>query len=104
MFTIVPDIHADWKWLDASLSTAAGIRPAFLGDFTNADKDPDKPHKRRVLDRVCGLVDGGKANAALGDHELNAILFHRQGADGLPLRAHSKKTRTAPDRDMRKSW
>ncbi|WP_347917472.1 metallophosphoesterase [Paracoccus marcusii] len=94
MFTIIPDIHADWKRLEASLSVAAGSRPAFLGDFIDAGKDQDQPDDRRVLDRVRGLVDGGQAVAVMGNHELNAILYHRRGADGLPLRAHSKKNRT----------
>lgn len=39
MHTIIPDIHADWKRIEASLSMAAGSRPAFLGDFIDAGKD-----------------------------------------------------------------
>ncbi|MDM7459320.1 MAG: metallophosphoesterase [Paracoccus sp. (in: a-proteobacteria)] len=94
MFTIIPDIHADWKRLEASLSMAAGSRPAFLGDFIDAGMDLDKPDDGRVLDRVRRLVDDGQAIAVMGNHELNAILFHRRGADSLPLRPHNKKNRT----------
>ncbi|WP_306751518.1 metallophosphoesterase [Paracoccus actinidiae] len=92
MFTIIPDIHADWRRLEASLSMAAGTKPAFLGDFIDAGKgDMEQADDRRVLQRVRGLIDGDQAIAIMGNHELNAILFHRRGADGQPLRAQTKK-------------
>ena len=40
---------------------------------------------------VRSLVDAGKAQAVMGNHELNAIHFHTRGEDGQPLRAHSAK-------------
>ncbi|MBB1492840.1 hypothetical protein H5395_15170 [Paracoccus sp. MC1854] len=92
MFTIIPDIHADWQRLEASLSLASGTRPAFLGDFIDAAADNmTKADDRRVLQRVRGLVDAGQAIAIMGNHELNAILFHRRGEDGQPLRPRSDK-------------
>lgn len=92
MFTIIPDIHADWQRLEASLSMASGTRPAFLGDFIDAGKDDmAKADDRRVLRRVRGLVDEGQAIAIMGNHELNAILFHCRGKNGQPLRARNDK-------------
>lgn len=93
MFTVIPDIHADWQRLEASLSMSAGSRPAFLGDFIDAGKDVAQPDDRRVLRHVRTLVDAGHAIAVMGNHELNAILFHRQDEQGRPLRAHSDKNR-----------
>jgi len=92
MFTIIPDIHADWKRLEASLSMASGTRPAFLGDFIDAPKkDREQADDRRVLQRVRGLLDANQAIAIMGNHELNAILFHRVGENGQPLRKRSEK-------------
>lgn len=88
MFDVIPDLHADADRLEATLAALGpAARPAFLGDFIDgkgAGADDDA-----VLRRVRGLVDSG-APAVMGNHELNAILFHTQGEDG-PLRRHEKK-------------
>lgn len=92
MITVIPDIHADPRLLEASLSMAAGSMPAFLGDFIDAGATASyKPDDAAVLSSVRRLVDAGEALAVMGNHELNAILFHRKGSDGRWLRAHSDK-------------
>ena len=92
MLTIIPDIHANLTLLDPCLAAAKGSRLAFLGDFIDAGKAPKfTPDDRVVLERVRGLIDSGEALAVMGNHELNAILFHRTGNDGKPLRAHIQK-------------
>lgn len=72
MFDIIPDIHADIDRLERTLA-ALDAPLAFLGDLIDAKKGGDD---RAVLTRVRGLVEGG-ALAIMGNHELNAALFHR---------------------------
>lgn len=98
MYHIIPDIHGQAGKLDAMLDrlgwrrNGAGWRgpdPAreivFLGDFIDRG-----PENARVLKRVRSLIDSGKAQAVMGNHEFNAILFHTR-VEGAPLRAHSAK-------------
>lgn len=90
-FVIVPDIHADLDRLDNSLQAAPEARPvAFLGDFIDAGKVTSTPSDLGVLEQVRPMISNGEAVAVLGNHELNAILFHRM-IDGKPLREHSEK-------------
>ena len=44
-----------------------------------------------MLARVKALVEEGRALTVMGNHELNAILYHTAGSDGRPLRTHSTK-------------
>lgn len=83
MITVIPDIHADPQRLDATLAAVDGPL-AFLGDFI--DGGEQGACDRTVLTRVRSLIDKG-AVAVMGNHELNAILFHRG------LRANSDKNR-----------
>ena len=82
MITVIPDIHADPQRLETTLAATDGPL-AFLGDFIDGGQGACD---RTVLTRVRGLIDNG-AVAVMGNHELNAILFHRG------LRADSKKNR-----------
>lgn len=82
MITVIPDIHADPQRLEATLAAVDGPL-AFLGDFIDGGQGACD---RTVLTRVRGLIDAG-ALSVMGNHELNAILFHRG------LRADSKKNR-----------
>lgn len=91
MWTIIPDLHADMDRLECSLSRATGTRCAFLGDFIDAGPDLTAPEDEAVLQKVRGMVEAGEATAIMGNHELNAILYHRQDENGLPLREHSRK-------------
>lgn len=75
MYDVIPDIHADLSRLEATLAKLDGVPLAFLGDFIDAGKRVARSDDRAVLERVRGLVDRG-AQAVMGNHELNAILFH----------------------------
>lgn len=88
--TVIPDIHADSKRLEASLAVAQHDRIAFLGDFIDGYSGHDD---HAVLTRVRALVEEGRAVAVMGNHELNAILFHRADRNGRPLRARCEKNR-----------
>jgi hypothetical protein len=93
MLTVIPDLHADPERLAASLSVAGSeARLGFLGDFIDAGADPGAPvNDFAVLTQVRELIDGGRAIGVMGNHELNAILFHRRDKDGHPFRSHSPK-------------
>ncbi|WP_347268602.1 metallophosphoesterase [Paracoccus sp. (in: a-proteobacteria)] len=88
MYNVIPDIHADPARLEGSLQAVGSGQLAFLGDFIDAGKKVSHPDDRTVLTRVRGLVEAG-AKAVMGNHELNAILFHHPDR----LRAHSEKNR-----------
>lgn len=101
-YDIIPDIHADIDRLTRTLLTlgyvpegASWAHPegriaAFLGDFIHMGRE-----NRSV---VRTMRDQGHAVAIMGNHELNALLYHRLGlnADGTDdgyMRAHSAKNR-----------
>lgn len=88
--TVIPDIHADPQRLEASLSAAGNDHIAFLGDFIDG-KTVSGSDDAAVLDKAFALLDSGRASAVMGNHELNAILFHTSGPDGQPLRPHEPK-------------
>jgi len=75
MYDVIPDLHADADRLENTLSNLDGAPLAFLGDFIDAGPAVARPDDRAVLERVRGLVEQG-AQAVMGNHELNAILFH----------------------------
>ena len=89
--TIIPDLHADPIRLAKSLEVTEGRKVAFLGDFIDAGKAVGTPDDLGVLKRVRTLIDDGSAIAVMGNHELNAILYHRRKKTGEPLRRHSPK-------------
>ncbi len=83
-FDIIPDIHGQSEKLHRLLAQLGWRRAAagwanddpnrqivFLGDFI--DRGPDNAG---VLDTVRSLIDAGKAQAVMGNHELNAIHYH----------------------------
>lgn len=105
LYDIIPDIHADIDRLtrtlitlgyvpgNASWSHPEGRIAAFLGDFIDMGRA-----NRSVLTLVRAMRDQGIAVAIMGNHELNALLYHRPGlnADGTEdgyMRAHSVKNR-----------
>ena len=90
---IIPDLHADPERLARTLDrVGTQTRLAFLGDFIDA---PEQAHGSAddagVLERVRDLVERDRAIAIMGNHELNAILFHRTRGDGAPMRARDDK-------------
>lgn len=89
--TVIPDIHADLRRLHASLDAARGTNVAFLGDFIDAGRSVEAPDDASVLRTVRSLVEDSGALAVMGNHELNAILFHRRDKRGAPLRRYSSK-------------
>lgn len=66
---------------------------AFLGDFIDAGDAVRGADDAAVLRRVRAMIDAGAAVAVMGNHELNAILYHTTGTDGLALRARSARNR-----------
>lgn len=89
--TVIPDIHADLTRLHRSIDAAQGRNIAFLGDFIDAGSTSTDPNDNAVLNKVRSLVENTGALAVMGNHELNAILFHRRDKNGAPLRRHSPK-------------
>lgn len=89
-YTIISDLHADIERMNASLQCARqNDTILFLGDFVDAGKHVARSSDLRVLETAQRLIAEGKARAVMGNHELNAILYHSAG----PLRAHSPKNR-----------
>ena len=90
-FAIIPDLHADLDRLERSLAGSSGSDLAFLGDFIDAGNNVRDPADEAVLQRVRFMVESQGAIAVLGNHELNAVLFHRFDSAGQPLRRHLQK-------------
>mgnify|MGYP006408214025 CR=1 FL=1 len=91
---MIPDIHADLERLEATLSrTPETGNLLFLGDLIDAGTLVASPDDKAVLRRVRQLVEEGRARCVMGNHELNAILYHTDGPEG-PLRQHSPKNAT----------
>ena len=91
-YTIVPDIHADLERLNWSVEKAQGSKMIFLGDLIDAGKLVTKPDDLGVLKRVSHLIADGDASCILGNHELNAILFHRRSSiTNAHLRSHKEQ-------------
>ncbi|MFX4299909.1 metallophosphoesterase [Pseudosulfitobacter pseudonitzschiae] len=94
---IVPDIHGDFDRLKDTLK-ALGYREAkgwahdegrelvFLGDLIGRGSQ-----NIACLALVEGLLNKGIAKAIMGNHELNAILYHMPDGSGGYLRPHGAK-------------
>ncbi len=90
--TVIPDIHADIDRLEDSLSCVSRDgKVLFLGDFIDAGEGVAAGGDAEVLHQVKALVESDRALAVMGNHELNAILFHKVDANGCPLRKHCTK-------------
>lgn len=84
-YDIIGDIHghADalrqllhllgYEWRGNSYRHPEGRKVVFLGDYLDRG-----PNVRETLEIVRAMVDGGQALAILGNHELNAILYHTE--------------------------
>jgi hypothetical protein len=98
LFDVIPDIHGDMDRLTQTLSRLGWRRDGeswshpedrtvlFLGDFIDGGTQ-----NRQVLETVWDLLDQGKAQALMGNHELNAIHFHRRDLAGEWMREHSAR-------------
>lgn len=96
---IIPDIHGQAAKLRLALQNLGWQRTGstwrhpepdrqivFLGDFIDRG-----PENGAVIRMVRELMDAGRAQAIMGNHELNAIHFHTDDPDtGAPLRMHNK--------------
>lgn len=94
---IIPDIHGQAEKLRLALKNLGWRRNGttwkhpepdrqivFLGDFI--DRGPENAAVIRI---VRELMDAGRAQAIMGNHELNAIHFHTTDPEtGAPLRPH----------------
>jgi hypothetical protein len=94
---IIPDIHGQAEKLRYALKNLGWRRNGttwvhpepdrqilFLGDFI--DRGPENGAVIRI---VRELMDAGRAQAIMGNHELNAIHFHTADPEtGAPLRLH----------------
>lgn len=83
---LIGDIHGEADALDALLVRLgydrdghhpAGRRLTFCGDLV--DRGQDSP---RTVERVVGLVQSGRAQAVLGNHELNLVLGKAKEGNG----------------------
>jgi len=83
---VVGDVHGESDALEVLLRRLGyndrgdhpqGRRLVFVGDLI--DRGPDSP---AVIDRVQRLIDRGRAQAILGNHELNLLLGHRKVGNG----------------------
>lgn len=63
-------------------------RVLFLGDYIDRGPAIDG-----VLRTVRAMVGAGEAIALMGNHELNALHYHRRGPDDQPLRPHTQDKR-----------
>ena len=63
-------------------------RVIFLGDFIDRG-----PEIRETLRIVRAMVERGHALAVMGNHEYNALCYHRPDGNGGHLRPHSDKNR-----------
>lgn len=97
MYYIFPDIHGQYEKLEPMLR-ACGFTPyrgswrnphakaLFLGDFVDRG-----PENGKVLKTVRAMIDSGDALAVMGNHELNAIMYHTDSETGDGLRARNEK-------------
>jgi hypothetical protein len=94
MYDIIGDIHGHADELRQLLDTLGyaqqdGVyrhpsrQVIFVGDFVDRG-----PKIRETLQLVRAMVDGGAALAVMGNHEYNAICFHKHHPQGGHLRPH----------------
>jgi hypothetical protein len=86
---VVGDVHGELDALgkllrrlgyDEAGRHAQGRRLVFVGDL--ADRGPDSPG---VVEWVADLVEAGRAQCVLGNHELNAVLDRKKPENGWLL-------------------
>ena len=103
-YDIIADIHGRFDKLAAlmerlgyenngsSFTPPTGHRALFLGDLI--DTKPGHPYPggvRSTLIAVKAMCDRGDALCLMGNHELNAVLFHTNDPSGLPLKDQSPR-------------
>ena len=97
MYDIIGDIHGQatlLKELLLNLGYEKGgngyfhpqRKAVFVGDFINRG-----PEIRKTIRLIRKMVKNGNAFAVLGNHEINAILFHLKDEGGKPLVKEPRK-------------
>lgn len=91
MYDIIGDVHGQYTLLKKLLTkmgyakkNGAFFHPErkviFVGDFINRG-----PEIRKTIETIRAITESGNGLAILGNHELNAIIFHLKDEAGLPL-------------------
>lgn len=97
MYDIIGDVHGNYRLLKKLLlklgysKTERGFahenrKAIFVGDFINRG-----PEIRKTLKHVRLMVENGNAFAVLGNHEVNAIIYHLKNKNGEPLIKQPRK-------------
>ena len=97
MYDIIGDVHGQAALLKKLLLKLgykksengyfhAKRKAIFVGDFINRG-----PEIRKSIRLIRKMVKNGNAFAILGNHEINAILFHLKDKSGKPLIKESRK-------------
>lgn len=100
MYDIIGDIHGHADALEQLLQKLGyenskgyyshpGRKVIFVGDYIDRG-----PKIREMLEIVRAMADNHAAIALMGNHELNAILYHTKGTDGEYLREHSPRNKS----------
>ncbi len=101
MYDIIGDVHGHATLLKKLLKelgyvkTASGYahsgrKAVFVGDFINRG-----PEIRQTVQLIRKMTEGGHAYALLGNHEVNAILYHLKDERKIPLlKKESKRAHT----------
>ncbi|MCY1722053.1 metallophosphoesterase [Prolixibacteraceae bacterium Z1-6] len=91
MYDIIGDVHGHAPLLKKLLLKMGYVKTngsfshpsrkaVFVGDFINRG-----PEIRKTIKIIRSMVDGGNALAVLGNHEINAIIFHLKDKQGVQL-------------------
>lgn len=91
MYDIIGDVHGHASLLKKLLLkmeyvktnghfTHPSRKAIFVGDFINRG-----PEIKKTIRIIRGMVEGGSAYAILGNHELNAIIYHLKDKQGFSL-------------------
>lgn len=95
--TVIGDIHGEADLLrDLLTRIDSSDALIFVGDLIDRGHD-----NRGVIETVRPLVESGRAICLMGNHELNAVLFHTLDADGVPLRERTEKRVTRHEAFLR---
>ncbi len=97
MYDIIGDVHGQAALLKKLLLKLgyekgekgyfhAHRKAVFVGDFINRG-----PEIRKTIRLIRKMVKNGNAFAVLGNHEINAILFHLKDEGGKPLVKEPRK-------------
>lgn len=97
IYDIIGDVHGEYQLLKKALldlgyekngSTFShpGRKVIFTGDFINRG-----PEIRKTVKTIRTMVEKGHALAILGNHEVNAIIYHMKDKDNTPLMKEPRK-------------